>query len=160
MTKPLPAPLVAYLASRDAYRAERIRAVLGTFSTREHRLVQDAAVMGYVRGSLHPKGEEIPLNAGILADVLYACLSFPDLYPAIAADNVVDVRETAEYLVQAQQDDGTWEQCSSTTADAEYAAQRLAARQRMHPNVTCRLVRKTTTVVVEAAIEPDKEPTG
>ncbi|MFF9003616.1 hypothetical protein ACF1GW_38625 [Streptomyces achromogenes] len=40
--------------------------------------------MGYVRGSMHPRGEEIPLNADILADVINACFAFPDLYPAVA----------------------------------------------------------------------------
>ena len=43
----------------------------------------DAAVMGYVRGSMHPRGEEIPLNADILADVINACFAFPHLYPTI-----------------------------------------------------------------------------
>jgi hypothetical protein len=40
--------------------------------------------MGYVRGSMHPKNEEIPLNKAILADVVNACFAFPDLYPAVA----------------------------------------------------------------------------
>jgi hypothetical protein len=33
---------------------------------------------------MHPRGEEIPLNADILAEVIDACFVFPDLYPAVA----------------------------------------------------------------------------
>lgn len=81
---PLPEFLVTYFANRQAARAERVSAFLDSLTGRERALVQDAAVMGYVRGSMHPQGEEIPLNAAIVADVINACFVFPDLYPGVA----------------------------------------------------------------------------
>ncbi|MYW46372.1 hypothetical protein [Streptomyces sp. SID161] len=78
------AALDDYFAKRQAARAERVRAFLDSLNPRERALMQDAAVMGYVRGSMHPRGEEIPLNADILADVVNACFAQPDLYPAVA----------------------------------------------------------------------------
>ncbi|MFE1451965.1 hypothetical protein [Streptomyces olivaceoviridis] len=78
------AVLDEYFAKRQAARAKRVRDFLDSLSPRERALVQEAAVMGYVRGSMHPRGEEIPLNADILADVINACFAFPDLYPAVA----------------------------------------------------------------------------
>jgi hypothetical protein len=148
----LPDFLTAYFADRQRARAEAVSAFLGSLTDRERALVHDAAVMGYVRGSMHPRGEEIPLNAPIVADVVNACFAFPDLYPAVNAA-FEDHRQTVEYLVQCQQPDGTWEQASSTTTDVQFAGERLAARRRMQPEYTFRLVRRTTTVVIEAAIE-------
>lgn len=78
------AVLDEYFAKRQAARADRVRAFLDSLTNRERALVQDIAVMGYVRGSMHPKGEEIPLNAAILADVVNACFASPDLHPAVA----------------------------------------------------------------------------
>jgi hypothetical protein len=148
----LPDFLTAYIADRERARAEAVATFLNSLTDRERALVHDAAVMGYVRGSMHPRGEEIPLNAPIVADVVNACFAFPDLYPAVNAE-FEDHRQTVEYLVQGQQPDGTWEQCSSTTTDVGFAVERLAARRRMQPEFTVRLVRRTTTVVVEAAVE-------
>ena len=78
------AALADYFAKRQAARANRIRTFLDSLSPRERALIQDAAVMGYVRGSMHPRGEEIPLNPDILNEVIDACFAFPDLYPAVA----------------------------------------------------------------------------
>jgi hypothetical protein len=80
----MPEALVQYLAKRQADRAKRVKAFLDSLTARERALVQDAAVMGYVRGSLHPRGEEIPLNKVIVADVIDACFVHPNLYPAVA----------------------------------------------------------------------------
>jgi prenyltransferase beta subunit len=148
----LPDFLTAYFADRERARAEAVQAFLDSLTDRERALVHDAAVMGYVRGSMHPRGEEIPLNAPIVAHVVNACFAFPNLYPAVNAA-FEDRRKTVEYLVQCQQPDGTWEQASSTTTDVKFAGKRLAARRRMQPEYTFRLVRRTTTVVIEAAIE-------
>lgn len=148
----LPAALITYFADRERARAEAVATFLNALTDRERALVHDAAVMGYVRGSMHPRGEEIPLNAPIVADVINACFAFPDLYPAVNA-NFEDHRQTVEYLVQGQHPDGTWEQCSSASTDVKFAVERLAARRRMQPEFTFRLVRRTTTVVIEAAIE-------
>ncbi|MGY0065188.1 hypothetical protein ACWY4P_53710 (plasmid) [Streptomyces sp. LZ34] len=76
--------LADYFAKRAAARANRIRAFLDSLTARERALAQDIAVMGYVRGTMHPQGEEIPLNRSIVDDVVNACFAFPDLYPAVA----------------------------------------------------------------------------
>lgn len=82
----LPDFLITYLEQRDAARADDVTAVLAALTDRERALVKDAAVMGYVRGTMAPKGEPIPKDRAILAEVIDACLAFPDLYPAVCAD--------------------------------------------------------------------------
>ncbi|MFF4489466.1 hypothetical protein ACFY0F_23705 [Streptomyces sp. NPDC001544] len=59
-------------------------------------------------------------------------------------------RETVEYFVQSQQPDGTWEQAGGVTTDPEFAAQRLAARRKMMPDLELRIAERTTTVNVRA----------
>jgi hypothetical protein len=78
------AQLDEYFAKRQAARAARVRAFLDGLTPRERGLFQDAAVMGYVRGSMHPRDEEIPLNNAIVDDVVNACFVYPGLYPAVA----------------------------------------------------------------------------
>jgi hypothetical protein len=90
----LPEFLVTYLEQRDAARADDVTAVLASLTDRERVLVKDAAVMGYVRGTMAPKGEPIPKGRAILAEVIDACLAFPDLYPAICADPDPGAAET------------------------------------------------------------------
>lgn len=85
MTPPLPAALVAYLDAQDTAHAEAVRAFLGALTDRERALIKDIAVMGYVRGTMAPKGERIPKDSHVLAEVIDACLAFHDLYPAVAA---------------------------------------------------------------------------
>jgi hypothetical protein len=80
----LPDYLVEYLAKRDAQRANAVADVLGALTDRERALVKDAAVMGYVRGRMHPDSEAHPKDSAVLAEVIDACLAHPDLYPAIA----------------------------------------------------------------------------
>ncbi|MFD7868007.1 hypothetical protein [Streptomyces sp. NPDC059783] len=81
----LPPEYIAYLAARDAQRADAVTAVLGELTPRERHLVHDAAVMGYVRGRMHPKGEPMPKDSVIVAEVIDACLALPDLYPGTHA---------------------------------------------------------------------------
>jgi hypothetical protein len=150
----LPDFLVSYFEQRQAARAEAVNTFLASLTDRERALVQDAAVMGYVRGSMHPRGEEIPLNKAIVADVVNACFSFPDLYPAVNA-HFEDHRQTVEYFVQCQQPDSSWEQCSSTTTDPQFVMERLDARRRMQPDFEYRIARRTTTTVIEIALEPE-----
>lgn len=85
MTTDLPDALVAYLAKRDAQRADDVATFLATLTDRERALVKDAAVMGYVQGRRHPQGEKHPKDSWVLATVVDACLAFPDLYPAVNA---------------------------------------------------------------------------
>ena len=54
-------------------------------------------------------------------------------------------------LALLQQPDGTWEQSSSTSTDIEFAVERLAARRRRHPDFEHRLVRRITSVTLQAA---------
>lgn len=63
--------------------AAAVRDVLTALTDRERALIKDAAVMGYVRGTLHPRGEPVPKDGAIVTEVIDACLAFPDLYPAI-----------------------------------------------------------------------------
>ena len=81
----MPDALLAYLAQRDAQRADAVDAFLASLTERERRLMREAAVMGYVRGRMHPEGEPHPKDGTVLAEVIDACLAFPDLYPVIAA---------------------------------------------------------------------------
>lgn len=85
MTQPLPAEFAAYLAARDRQRADAVAAVLGELTPRERHLVHDAAVMGYVRGRMHPQDEPHPKDSVVVAEVIDACLALPDLYPGTNA---------------------------------------------------------------------------
>lgn len=80
--------LVRYFAERQRQRAEQVVAVVGAMNPREQRLVREAAVMGYVRGTMAGRvdgreGREtvIPHDRDVLALVVSCCLSMPDLYP-------------------------------------------------------------------------------
>lgn len=78
--------LVAYMAAREEYRAAEVRRRWDALSTRERRLVREAAVMGWVQGVRSQPGGHtatIPPDASIVTTVLDACLAFPDLYPTI-----------------------------------------------------------------------------
>jgi hypothetical protein len=86
VTDALPDYLITYLERRQNARAKAVATFLASLTDRERALVQDAAVMGYVRGSMHPRSEEIPLNKEVLAEVIDACFVFPDLYPAVCAE--------------------------------------------------------------------------
>lgn len=65
-------------------------------------------------------------------------------------DRETGPRKSVEYFVQSQQPDGTWECGSSYSTAPAFAADRLAARRRMMPDLTLRLAERTTTVVVRA----------
>ncbi|MEU1078188.1 hypothetical protein ABZ404_36990 [Streptomyces sp. NPDC005878] len=82
--EPAADPLLCYLAKREAARVVRVQAFLDSLNPRERALMKEVAVMGYVRGTLHPAGETVPKEDAILAQVIDACFAFPDLYPAIA----------------------------------------------------------------------------
>lgn len=75
--------LIDYLARQDAARVDRAASVFAALTDRERLLVKEAAVMGYVRGSMAPKGEKVPKDSAITQEVVMACMSFPDLYPTI-----------------------------------------------------------------------------
>lgn len=84
MNTPLPEALARYLTERDVQRADDVRDTLEALTVRERRLVREAAVMGYVRGRMHPESLEHPKDGAVLADVIAACLASSDLYPVIS----------------------------------------------------------------------------
>jgi hypothetical protein len=57
-------------------------------------------------------------------------------------------RETVEYFLQAQQDDGTWESASSFMDALDWATERLAAKRARYPEFVFRLAQRTTKVAV------------
>lgn len=84
--------LGTYLAAREAERLADVEDTLRGMNPRERRLVQEAAVMGYVRGVqagrsasvLRNEDAKIPPGSVTLVDVVDACLSMPDLYPTMS----------------------------------------------------------------------------
>jgi hypothetical protein len=80
----LPEALIHYLADRDAQRARQVEATLAALTERERRLIREAAVMGYVRGRMHPTDEQHPKDTAVLHEVVAACTAIPDLYPVIS----------------------------------------------------------------------------
>jgi hypothetical protein len=83
VTAEIPDFLFDYWQRRENARAEAVTAFLESLTERERALFQDGAVMGFVRGSLRSRDEEIPLNKPIVAEVVNACFAFPELYPAV-----------------------------------------------------------------------------
>lgn len=87
----IPAALVEHFAARAATRQREREALLAGMTERERLLVREAAIMGYVRGTM--AGEiavrdglrrtEIPKDSDILHEVLAGCLSFPEIYRTI-----------------------------------------------------------------------------
>jgi hypothetical protein len=156
----LPEALVTYLVNRDIARADAVYAFLDDLTDRERGLIRDAAVMGYVRGTMHPDGEPHPKDskvmAAVLAEVIDACHAMPDMYPAINAGPDTYQR-TVEYFVQCQQpDEDTWEQCTSTMTDPAKVVQELTAQQKARPDFQFRIARRSTTAITETVI-PVKE---
>ena len=145
----LPEQLLAYFAKREQQRAAAVDEFLASLTEYERGLFHDAAVMGYVRGSMHPRGEDIPLNKAIVADIVNSCFAHSDLYPFVNAE-FEDRRTTVEYFVQCQQPDGSWEQVDGATTDPEAAIERRQTKRRLLPDIPSRLARRTTRVIVEA----------
>lgn len=156
MTADLPEPLLVYFATRQQQRAEAVNDFLDSLSNYERGLFHDAAVMGYVRGSMHPHGEDIPLNPAIVADVVNACFAHRDLYPTVNAD-LEERHVTVEYYVQTQQPDGTWVDSSGRTEVPDAAVTMRDSLRRLIPDAEHRLARRTTSVTVQAEILGDGE---
>jgi hypothetical protein len=81
----IPDMLAAYLATRDAQRDAAVSRVLGALSDRERVLVREAAVMGYVQGTLDVRAHiEFPRDAAIVWRVIDACRACADRYPLLS----------------------------------------------------------------------------
>ncbi|MYX14438.1 hypothetical protein GTY67_13630 [Streptomyces sp. SID8374] len=143
MTTPLPDGLVDYLIARDAQRADAVAQFLGRLTDREHTLMRDAAVMGYVQGRRHPHDEEHPKDSAVLRLVVDAALAIPDLYPAVAAVEEQTTTTKLEHFVVVRQPDGTWEQASSSSTDIQRQLTRMQAN---NPDWECRINWRTTTI--------------
>jgi hypothetical protein len=63
-------------------------------------------------------------------------------------------RETVEYFLQCQQDDGTWEDASSFMDALDWATERLAAKRARYPEFVWRLAERITTVAVRPVDAP------
>ena len=76
--------LAEYLAARDRAHANQVAWALDAMTLREQRLVREAAVMGYVRGQMSGRAGEtrVPHSSVVVAEVVGAALTMPDLYPA------------------------------------------------------------------------------
>ncbi|MFH8483658.1 hypothetical protein [Streptomyces sp. NPDC018055] len=142
----LPDGFVAYLIARDAQRADAVTQFLGRLTDREHTLMREAAVMGYVQGRRHPRDEEHPKDTAALHLVIDAALDLPDLYPAVAAVSEQNTATTLEFFLQTQDTDGTWGESSSYETDPEWIVERLKRRRAQHPQREHRIAWRTTTV--------------
>jgi hypothetical protein len=157
----LPEALVTYLVNRDAARADAVRAFLNDLTDRERGLTRDAAIMGYVRGRMHPVDAPHPKDRrvmeAVLAEIIDACLAMPDLYPHVNAGPDTYQR-TVEYFVQCQDQEETWWQCTGLTSDPVQVVEQLDAKQAERPDFRYRIARRSTTAITETVV-PAKEIT-
>jgi hypothetical protein len=151
----LPEFYVAYLMQRQAARTDRINAFLSALTPREHALGEQAAVMGYVRGSMAPKGEEIPLNKEILAEVVDACFVYPDLYPVFHADLAPHLA-TSTWTVETPRRE-EWGRWSPVMDDPQWAADSWNSAIENTPGWKFRMVRADTTYTVVTEHDPEEE---
>jgi len=80
----MPEGLFDYFKLRQEARAARIQAVWNMMTKREQALFQSAAVMAGIRARWAVGNHEPPPpDSQVVADVIDACLSLPDLYPAL-----------------------------------------------------------------------------
>ncbi|QQZ56881.1 hypothetical protein IFE09_27160 [Streptomyces microflavus] len=145
MTTPLPDGLADYLVARDAQRAAAVTQFLSRLTDREHTLMREAAVMGYVQGRRHPQDEDQPKDTVTLRLVIDAALGLSDLYPAVASVEEQVTTTKLEHFVVVRQPDGTWEQASSSSTDPVYIQRQLARMQATHPDWECRINWLATT---------------
>lgn len=74
MTAEFDARLAVYFEASARRREQEIDDRLAELTPRERSLVRDAAVMGYVLGTRHPKGEPHPKDTPVMRAVVYAVL--------------------------------------------------------------------------------------
>lgn len=146
MTNPLPERLVEYLISRDAMRANMVKSFLDRLTDRERALISDIAVMGYVRGSMHPQGERQPKRMPVLAEIISACFSFPDLYPAIDAVQNHTTTSKTEFFIEVEQPDLTWVCASSKSEKRSYIENQMKLKKAKNPDWEMRLGWSITSV--------------
>lgn len=88
MTTEIPPELVTYFKNRKRQRLAEVNETLAAMTRRERRLVREAAVMGFVRGSMFGQMEgpdaRLPMDSEMLREVIECCRSMSDLYPVIS----------------------------------------------------------------------------
>lgn len=77
--------LDAYLTEQDRLRAMTVERVLAKLDPRERALHREAAVMGYVHGTMAGDRAPFPKDSQIVAAVITSCVATDDLYPNTAA---------------------------------------------------------------------------
>lgn len=83
-TPEIPEALLNYFSARQRERHERVNRVVGSLSEHERALVREAAVMGYVQGTLDQRaGVEFRKDSAIVWTVIDACQAHADLYPTL-----------------------------------------------------------------------------
>ena len=76
--------LGAYIGTRDERHDTEIAQVWAALSPAHQKLFKDAAVIGCVRGRMAGQtGAGIPRDGAIIAEVIGACLSMDDKFPAV-----------------------------------------------------------------------------
>ena len=81
----IPEALLTYFAARETERHDNVNRILGALSDRERTLVREAAVMGYVQGTLDQRaGVAFPKDSAIVWTVIDACRANPDKFPLLS----------------------------------------------------------------------------
>jgi hypothetical protein len=136
------------LGQRNLERAHeenaRLRAVLERIRVAVRRLAAHA--VGF--GDVLDESDRGPWGKTIAADIAeLRRMADEAQQPETRARRDVG-RETVEYFLQAQQDDGTWEDASSFMDALDWAAERLAVKRVKYPDFSWRMAERTTTVTV------------
>ena len=78
--------IVDYFADRVREQDSGVDRALNTMTVRERNILLEAAVMGFVRGTLASGRQvQVPSDSTIVTQVILACRANPDLYPVITA---------------------------------------------------------------------------
>lgn len=74
-----------YLEMRERQRSQAVNDLLGSFTERERGLVRDAAVMGFLLGTMHgpTTPDNHPMDSDVVSRVVSHCQPHRDLYPTI-----------------------------------------------------------------------------
>lgn len=83
----IPENLLTYLERREKARLDEFTELMGSLSPREQSLIREAAVMGFVQGTMAAGGiprEHFPKDSEITQRVVEGCRGMSDIYPTIA----------------------------------------------------------------------------
>lgn len=82
---------MTYFAAREAERHEQVDRILEALSDRERALVREAAVMGYVQGTLDQRAQvPFPKDSAIVWTVIDACRVHADKYPLLSMTDTTE----------------------------------------------------------------------